>query len=127
MADTGMTALYLRDREALEEIITQESAGERCTYCKRPIAQGMFHWLDEAGSPQRMGDPVSPGAVMRFSDWRHADGTPGHGDDGDLVLPDTSRCPQCKAFGVITVRDTGYGSDCTCTACGWSKYFDRGD
>jgi len=118
--------ILLRPREVLERIITPESEGERCTYCKKPIAQGSFHWLGEDGQPRRS-DPMYGGQIQSFRDWRHADGTPGHGQDGHLVLRDSHRCPQCREFDTITRRDTGYGTDSACTACGWSKYYDRGD
>jgi hypothetical protein len=121
--------VHLREREVLVRIVTPESEGDRCTYCKKPAVKGEFYWLGEDGQPARSDPHWGDGSIMTFRDWRHADGSPGHGKDGNLVLRDTNRCPECKAFGTITARDTGYGSDCTCTctACGWNQYFDRGD
>ncbi len=121
---TVATAIFLRDREVLEQILTPVAAGNLCTNCRQPIAQGRFHWLDDDGQPQR-GQGFYAGEIMSFTSWRHTDGTPGRGC-GSLVLP-ARRCPECGAFDSIKVRDTGYGSDCTCTACGWNEYFDRGD
>lgn len=118
--------ILIRDREVLEAIITPESDGNRCTYCEKPIVQGRFHWNDEHGEPVRSHSSHG-GDIQSFPDWRHVDGTPGHGADlVSLVLP-KDRCPSCRAFDSIDIRDTGYGSDCTCTACGWHTYYDRGD
>lgn len=117
--------VLLRPGEVLEEIVTPVTAGELCTYCGRPIVQGRFHWLDDNGQPQRM-DALYGGAVMSFPSWRHSDGSEGHGEDRHLVLP-KRRCPDCGAFDSLLERDTGYGSDITCSACGYSRYYDRGD
>lgn len=113
-----------REREVLERISTPESEGNVCGYCEKPIAEGWFHWLEDDGQPHRM-DPMYGGEIESYPSWRHADGSPGHGDLS-TVYP-KYRCPGCKAFDTVNVRDTGYGSDCHCTACGWHKYFDRGD
>jgi hypothetical protein len=118
--------ILLRPREVLERIITPVSEGERCTYCKKPIAEGRFHWLGEDGQPRRS-HPSFGGEIESFPDWRHADGTPGHGHDGRLVMRDNDRCPECGEFDTITRQETGYGCNSECTACGWHKYFDRGD
>ena len=64
---------------------------------------------------------------MSFPGWRYADGTPGHGGDGHLALKDSSRCPPCGKSGILDRRETGYGTDCTCTACGRNQYSGRGD
>lgn len=117
--------VFLRPREVLEEIITPVSSGELCTYCELPIVLGRFHWLDDSGQPQRS-DAMFGGAVMSFPSWRHANGSEGHGGERTLVLP-KPRCPDCGAFDSLSDRDTGYGSDITCSACGSSHYYDRGD
>jgi hypothetical protein len=110
--------IHLREREVLACILTPDSEGERCTYCKKPIVEGRFYWLGEDGQPRRQDPAWGLGErIMTFPSWRHADGSPGHGDDGHLVLRDANRCPRCKSFDTISIRDTGYGSDCTCTAC----------
>ena len=101
------------------------TSGELCVYCNLPIVLGRFHWLDSNDQPQRY-DRMFGGAVMSFPSWRHANGSEGHGQDRDLVLP-KPRCPDCGAFDSLSDRDTGYGSDITCSACGGSRYYDRGD
>jgi hypothetical protein len=120
--------VFLRDREVLDLIITAESAGERCVYCRLPVVQGRFHWLNDDGTPVLQGGVSNSGEIVRFPSWRHADGSPGHGVDGYLVIAE-GRCPECGAYDsdALSRRDTGYGDDVTCTACGWNKYFGRGD
>jgi hypothetical protein len=117
--------IFLRQREVLERITIPESEGELCTYCGKPIVEGLFHWLGEDGQPVRQHQSYG-GAVESFPSWRHADGSEGHGYDHCLLLA-KERCPSCKAHGTLTRRGTGYGDDITCTACRWNKYFDRGD
>lgn len=122
MAGTG--AIFLRPREVLEEIVTPVTSGDLCTYCEKPIVEGRFHWLDDNGEP-RLYAPMFGGEVQSFPSWRHADGTDGH---GDLRIVSPKRCcPECGAFDTLSDRETGYGSVGTCSACGWSRYFDRGD
>ncbi|WP_100475669.1 hypothetical protein [Mycobacteroides abscessus] len=122
--DTGVE-VFLRPREVLEEIVTPVTVGQLCTFCDLPIVQGRFHWLDENDQPQRY-DQAFGGAVMSFPAWRHANGTAGHGQDRTLVFP-KPRCPDCGAFDTLSERDTGYGTDTTCSACSSSHYYDRGD
>lgn len=125
------TQLLLRPTEVLDAIITPESDGNVCVYCEKPIVQGRFHWTDEHGEPRR-NDAMYGGGIMDFPSWRHADGTEGHGVtrfgefDHGVILP-KYRCPQCQAFDTVDQKDTGYGSLCNCTACGWHAYYDRGD
>lgn len=115
---------FLRPREVLEEIITPVTSGERCVYCGKPIIQGSFHWLDDDGEPVRS-LPMFGGEVQSFPSWRHADGSDGHGDL--RVVSPKRRCPACGAFDTLTDRDTGYGTEVTCSGCGGNHYYDRGD
>lgn len=72
------TGLLLRPREVLDRILIGESAGALCGDCGQPVVQGLFFWLNTHDEPQR-----ASGRVMRFTDWRHVDGTPGHRPAGD--------------------------------------------
>jgi hypothetical protein len=55
----------------------------------------------------------------------HADGSEPH--DGKIVNCVKPRCGACGEYGTVTVRDTGYGDETNCSACGSSTYYDRGD
>ncbi len=57
--------------------------------------------------------------------YLHADGAGPH--DGNITNCVQERCTQCRAYGTTTTRDTGYGDEVNCSACGHSAYFDRGD
>jgi hypothetical protein len=133
--ETDGATILLRTREVLEKTITGLAAGDLCTYCDRPIVQGLFHWNDERGQPLRE-DPMyhggKPGPVQSFPSWRHADGTEGHGvhrfgpnDHGVILTKD--RCPDCGAFDSLTRRDTGYRDLLDCAECSYHSYYDRGD
>ena len=70
--------LLLRNREVLDRILVGESAGALCGDCGKPVVCGLFYWLNQHDEPQR-----ASGRVMRYDDWRHVDGTPGHRPVGD--------------------------------------------
>lgn len=108
--------LWTRPRE--EQVgLLREDAGD-CTRCGEQLAEGMFRWTD--AEP----DPIF-GGTGQFPSLRHADGSPGHGDDASSLFA-VNACPECLQPGV-TFRDTGYGWDAKCPHCGWQKYTDSGD
>jgi len=119
----GTVSVWLRPGESLVALHQ-----DRVAVCKNhgvPIVQGTFTWGIHS-------HPMYGGALETFPCWRHADGSACVGMQGGKMTELSSSwpvpaCTTCGALDQFDRRDTGYGWDVTCRACGDNNYYDTGD
>jgi hypothetical protein len=99
--------------------VETEDAGE-CNGCPKVVSRlNVLQHVNHRGYEYTMRF-VGPSAIF----YMHQDGTP---QCGSHTKPPKSVCGKCSAIGTIEHVDTGYGDRSTCSACGDTSYFDRGD
>lgn len=134
---------FLREYEVLEGV-HNDLFERHCHWkidgkpCGKPVVHIFWRWADK--TPWDSNDPFGEKVVYHQDSWRHADGTPNHGQfstDSDPIslceqcgYEGERHCSKCHAqSGTLTVGQQAYGDLTTCSTegCGYEHWYDIGD